>query len=114
MIDLLNSIFISVAFLIVWFHTEAFIEYGKLFKLSKFLKLQEFENDYNNDFTIEYLSWLKSTYPNFITKLISCAWCIGFWFTLAVSLCFYTIYIFPVIYVFTLVIYLQIVKSFFK
>lgn len=114
MIDLLNSIFIGVTFLIVWFHTEAFIEYGKLFKLSKILKINEFETAYNKDFTLEYLPWLKSSYPNFFTKLINCPWCIGFWFTLTVSLFLYTIYIFPVIYVTTLVIYLQIVKQFFR
>lgn len=114
MIDILNSVCFGVAFLIVWFHTEAFIEYGKLFGLAKLLKINEFESALNNDFTLEYLPWLRATYPNFVTKLISCSWCIGFWFTLTVSLFFYTIYIFPVIYVLTHVIYLKIVKAFFR
>ena len=114
MIDILNSICFGAAFLVVWFHTEAFIEYGKLFRLSKLMKIDKFEQALNDDFTLEYLSWLKSTYPNFLTKLISCPWCIGFWFTLVISLFFYTIYIFPVIYVFTLVIYLIIITKFFR
>lgn len=114
MIDILNSIFIGVIFLIVWFHTEAIIEYGKLFRLSKPMKINDFETAQNIDFTLEYLPWLKSAYPNFFTKLINCPWCIGFWFSLTVSLFFYTIYIFPVIYITTLVIYLQIVNKFFR
>jgi hypothetical protein len=114
MIDILNTIFIGVTFLVVWFHTEAFVEYCNLFNLKRLFKIGEFEKAQESDFSLEYLSWLKQTYPNFFTKLVNCPWCIGFWFTLLSSWIFSTFYIFPVIYVFTLVIYLLIVNKFFR
>lgn len=114
MIEILNTIFAGVMFLIVWFHTEALIEYGKLLGLSRLLKLHEFEKDYMNDFSIEYLMWLRTKYPNFLTKLISCPWCIGFWFLFVTSCFTSTFYIFPVIYVFTLVIYMILEIKFFS
>ncbi len=55
MIDLLNTICAGVIMLIVWFHTEAFIEYSKLFGLARLFKIDEFEKAYDNDFTLEYL-----------------------------------------------------------
>jgi hypothetical protein len=114
MIDVLNTICTGVIMLIVWFHTEAFIEYSKLFGISKLFKIDKFEKAYDSDFTLEYLPWIKSTYPNFFTRLINCPWCIGFWLTVLNCLFFSTIYLFPVIYVLTIVIYLIIVNKFFK
>jgi len=114
MIDILNTISIGVAFLIVWFHTEAFVEYCNILRIKRFFKIDEFEKAQENDFSLEYLPWIKQTYPNFFTKLINCPWCIGFWFTVISSWIFSTFYIFPVIYVCTIVIYLLIVNKFFR
>lgn len=114
MIDILNTVFIGVAFLVVWFHTEAFIEYCHLFGIKRLFKIDEFERSQENDFSLEYLPWIKQTYPNFLTKLVTCPWCIGFWFTVLSSWIFSTFYIFPVIYVITVVIYLLIVNKFFR
>jgi len=114
MIDLLNTIFTGVAILIVWFHTEAFIEYSKVFRLHRLFKIDEFEKAYENDFTLEYIPWLKTRYDSFFTRLISCPWCVGFWLTLFNCCFFGTFYLFPVIYVITIVIYLAIINLFFR
>jgi len=114
MIEILNTIFTGVAFLVVWFHTEALTEYAKLFGLSNLFKITEFENDCKNDFSLTYLSWLRTKHQNFFTKLITCPWCIGFWFLLTTSLFLSTLYIFPVIYVFTIVIYMFVEVKFFS
>ena len=48
MIDILNTTFIGVAFLVVWFHTEAFLEYSNLFKMKRLFKIDEFESIFND------------------------------------------------------------------
>lgn len=114
MIDILNTVFTGIGLLIVWFHTEAFIEYSKLLKISSLFKINEFEKAYDTDYTLEYLTWLKLKYPTFLTKLITCPWCIGFWVSIICALFFNTFYIFPVVYVITIIMYLTIVKIFFR
>lgn len=86
MITPLNTVCISTTFLILWFHTEAFVEYTKLFRLHRLFKVSEFEEDFKNDFTLEYLPWLRNKYPCFFTKLVSCPWCIGLWVSAILSL----------------------------
>lgn len=109
--NFVNTICFSTVTLILWFNTEAFIEYSKLFKLTKIFKIDQFEEAYKNDFTLEYLPWLKSTYPCFFTKLISCPWCIGFWINILSSIFFNTIDTVCVQYLISMVLYFTITNK---
>jgi hypothetical protein len=109
--NILNSISVTVSFLLIWLNTEAFVYYGRLFKLSKFLKIDEFDQDKLNDFTLEYPTWLVKKYNSFFTKLITCPWCIGFWVTLISCLFLGTLNLFPTVYLISMTIYFIITNK---
>lgn len=109
--DIVNSISIPTVFLLIWLQTEAFLYYAKLLKLTKMFKIDIFENDKLNDFTLEYPTWLPTKYPGFFTKLISCPWCIGFWVSFGICIALNTFYIFPTMYLCSIIIYFIIVNK---
>jgi hypothetical protein len=85
----LKFIFINLFLLIVWFKTEAFIEYCKyipifknLFKIHEYYKFRLSQD-------VSYPDFLVIKYNNFFTRLVSCYKCMNFWFCVT-GLCFYT------------------------
>ena len=71
--------------LLVWFKSEAFIEYSRLFGLSKIIKYQEFLDAKLDNFAISYPLFLKLKYPNFFFKLIGCRICLSIWMSAIIS-----------------------------
>ena len=85
--------------LIVWFHTTAFEEYAKLFGFGKWLKIDAYIAAREQDMSIlNFHSYLNQKYNNFLTRLLICPFCIGFWLTVVTCLVFGCVNI-PVIYV---------------
>jgi len=98
-----NYIFISILLLIVWFKTDAFLEYVKLFRLSKLFKVDKFEKEKLQDFELNYHLYLRKYHNNFFTRLITCPICLSVW--LCLPILFYTfslgIYCFHVLIILT-------------
>lgn len=67
----------SIIFLL--FETEALTEYAKLFGLKKLFKLDRYRCYKIKNPLDNYFTFLKDTKNCFITRLISCPYCIGFW-----------------------------------
>ena len=69
-------------FLIVWFETEAFVEYALLFRLNKIGNIF-----YLRDYKVlkmagtdqGYLDYLAEFQSNFFTRLVRCPVCLSFW-----------------------------------
>lgn len=113
--DILNSIFVVVIFNIVWFKTDAFVEYCKLFslnKLFKFLQIDEYieynRKNYLHQFT--YPEAINSKYNNWLTRLLNCHTCLSFPISVIVSILFGCIYWLPVVYLISLIVTLEIFK----
>ncbi len=82
----LASIATGISYIL--YKTEALVEYAKLFKLNSLFRLNEyFCFKLSNDSSVNYFDFLKSKSNNFITRLMSCPYCFGFWLCLALSLC---------------------------
>lgn len=79
-----------ICILIIWFQTEAIVEYGKLLMPKLF-------SGYNNMTYSSYPEYLQAEHNNFFTRLISCPFCLGFWVALFMSLFIGAIYL-PVLY----------------
>jgi hypothetical protein len=74
----------AVSFLI--YKTDFIAEYGKLIGLSKPLRLSEyFCHKILSGGKASYFDFLKSKYDNFIARLLSCPFCLGFWLCLIAS-----------------------------
>jgi hypothetical protein len=94
----ISSIFWSFFVLIIWFKTTAFIEYAKLFNFKKMFKIDEYEKYKERMPNIDYTDFLVLKYPNFITKLIQCPFCINFWICLLLVIIYRNLILFPIIY----------------
>lgn len=87
MIEIIWIVSLIILIMLIWFNSEALIEWGSLFGLYKFLCVDEFYTK-----RIEYLpanlnypSFLKIKFNNFITKLLACPLCICVWLSFLIS-----------------------------
>jgi hypothetical protein len=72
-------------FMLVWFRTNAFVEYMNLFKLGRFLKVSEYTQIHADGYGGNYVDFLVEYYKDyFLVRLVSCPVCLSFW--LGVSL----------------------------
>lgn len=87
--DFINVIFWIVFLQYIWFNTDAFIWWSKLFKLEKLLRIGDWDQ-YRMEVNpkIKYYEFIFQKYPNFLTKLISCRPCLNLWITLIFILLF--------------------------
>ena len=85
--------------LFIWFETDGFIQYSKLFRLGKLFKINEFlEYKEDKNPKMNYLSYIRQKHNNFFTKLITCVPCYNFWIVLLVVILFNSIYLYPLFY----------------
>lgn len=99
MIFILQIFWINLI-LFLWFETDGFIQYSKLFKFGKLFKIDEFlEYKETKNPKITYHSYIRQKHNNFFTKLITCVPCFNFWITLIVTILFNCLYLYPVIYI---------------
>ena len=104
------EIFWVIFLLFIWFKTDAFIQYAKLFKISKITKVDFWETYRLSNPKITYLDYISIKHRNFFTKLITCKPCLTFWIVLTISLIFNSMYLFPIIYMLSYIIYKLIEK----
>lgn len=80
-LEKLLSSFAVCFVLLVWFETNAIVEYLRLWGFKKYFKIEEF----GNSTLSSYPTYLIVTYPNFFTKLLNCPICVGFWLNIGCS-----------------------------
>jgi len=97
--------------LIIFFNSDALVEYGRLIKhISKLLLIDKFDKAYANDFDLTYVFYLRRYHNCFFIRLITCPICVSFWLSL-VGCCFGDGLIdLPIIYILSLFAYYSFVK----
>ena len=69
--------------LLILFNTDAFVEYCRLIKpLRKLFKIHKFDEAYQNDFELNYVTYLRINHNNFFVRLITCPTCLNFWLSI--------------------------------
>lgn len=106
----LNQVAVINFSLFIWFHTTAFIEYMKVFKLTNLFRINKYIDYKNINPEISYIDFLAIKNPNFFTKLFSCPYCLSFWITLISCFLFKNLSIFALIYMVSVVIYIILKK----
>jgi len=102
---MIHSIFLILFINIVWFETEALVEYVKLFKLNWF-KVTKYLIAKESNFELTYHSYLLQYHKNFFTKLITCPICLTTWLSIISSLLFTkSIFDFSIIFVLSILGY---------
>lgn len=105
--DILLGISWVTWFLVVWFRTEATLEYAKLFRLNKWFKLEDWELAKTPGYS--YQDFLLEYHNNFFTRLVCCPICVSTWLGLFVSI-FVGIVHLPVLSLLGLSLYKQVTK----
>lgn len=105
-IDYINHCFFIAFILVVWLKTEAFAEYGRVLGLSKVLEIDKFDD--RSVYELNYPAFLLVNHNNFLTRLISCPVCLGFWLNVLVCLFLKDFSFFFVKVLFSILIYLLV------
>lgn len=102
--SLLISSLVAVA-LLMWFHTEAFIEYATLFSGNRFFHIDDFREKQKKDPMIDWITYLQVNHDSFFIRLITCQLCLSFWLTLAACIATHNLVLIPICYILNLIIY---------
>jgi len=98
-------IFYAVFFMHIWFDTDAFVEYSKLFRLKKAFRIDLWESYREINPRIEYLEYLRLKHSSFFIRMITCKQCLLVWVSIALSAASGTPHWFPAVYVIAYIIY---------
>lgn len=63
--------------LLIWFKTEAFVEYCRVLKLDRFYKDYDIKKE--GDARLTYLMYLRRYHDSFFIRLITCPICLSIW-----------------------------------
>lgn len=73
---------IIVLILLVWFRTEAWIEYCRLFRANFLSFYKDFDAKQYQDVSLTYHGYLRRYHNCFFTRLITCPVCLTIWLVL--------------------------------
>lgn len=65
--------------LLIWFRTNAWLEYTRLFRLNFLSKYKEFDAAASQELGLEYHTFLMRHYNCFFIRLITCPICFSTW-----------------------------------
>ena len=78
-INFLAASLSACGLMIIWFDTSFFVDYLKLFKLTKFTYIEEYEKELFENPELSFLEFVFIKEPNFLNKMLVCPYCLGFW-----------------------------------
>lgn len=96
--------------LIIWFNTEAFVEYCNVLRIN-LLWTKDYLNKKNNDVSLTYHAYLLYYHNSFFVRLITCPICFSFWVSLFI--CIFTnitFYKFSLVVILSLFVYFMFDK----
>ena len=100
-----SQIFWINLILFLWFNTDAFISYCKLFRLNKLFKLNDFDDYKVNNPKADYLNFPRIKHTSFIVELFTCKPCFCFWVVLIDILLFSSLINLATIYLLSYISY---------
>ena len=71
--------------LVIWFRTDAWLEYTRIFRLNFLSLYKEYDNRKNDDLTLTYHHFLRLHHNGFFVRLVTCPTCIAVWLAMILS-----------------------------
>jgi hypothetical protein len=102
---IITLIFLITLLLIIWFDTDAFVEYCRLFHLSKLFKIDLFDEAYKKNFELTYHHFIKRYHDCFFVRLIMCPVCLSVWLSIIFCIIFSCFINIPIVCISSLVVY---------
>ena len=97
-------------FLLIWFHTEAFIEYASMASGSRFFYIDHFKECQKKDPIIDWITYLQRQHDGFFIRLITCPICLSFWLSIIACLLTDNLILFPICNILSLIVYKLTIK----
>ena len=76
---------IIAVILLFWYETDFVLEYGKLFRLNKFLGIDKYYEKKKFNLEMTYFLFVVTTYKGFFIRLISCEICFSTWLSIIIT-----------------------------
>ena len=95
--------------LLIWFRTDAWLEYTTLFKLNMISHYKDYCLKYKEDVSLKYLHYLRRDHNCFFVRLITCPICFATWLGIILGILF-NIFMIPIYIICGLLIYCIIDK----
>jgi len=99
------SSFIVAMFLLIWFRSDAYLEYCRLFKLNFISFYKDYDEKRKDDVSLDYHTYLRQYHNCFFTKLITCPICTAIWLAILNGILFAKFSVIPVTCVGGLILY---------
>ena len=113
MLYFFNIISFIITILLLWFKTDVFIDYCKLFNVFKQLTKNYILSN-NISFPqylyVTYKNGVKSRFKLFLLKLATCPLCLSLWLSILAGILFSCFFYFPLFYICSLFIYFNLIK----
>jgi hypothetical protein len=101
---LIISSFIALI-LLIWFKTDAFLEYCLLFNIENWFKFNEYKYEQIAIPSLTYTEFLRMKYDTFVIKLITCPICLSVWLSIICGIIISSFVLIPIICLLSLTIY---------
>lgn len=83
--------------LLIWFRTESFIEYCRLFNLNWISFYKDYDAKKKEDAKLTYLGYLRQYHDSFFARLITCPICASIWISILLAILTLKMSIIPVV-----------------
>ena len=98
-VSILISSSIVAFFLLIWFRSDAYLEYCRLFKLDFISFYKDYEEKRKNDISLSYHEYLQQYHNSFFTRLITCPVCTAVWLALFNAILFSKLSVLPLTFI---------------
>jgi len=85
--------------LLVWFRSEAYIEYCRFFHLDFISHYKEYDEKKKNDISLTYHEYLRQYHNGFKTRLVTCPICVAVWLSILSAILFGKLALMPIAFV---------------
>ena len=110
MIEVIFIPFLVALVLLIWLHSEAFVEYATLFSGNRFFYIDDFKEKQKKDPTLDWIRYLQLYHDTLFVRLITCPMCLSFWLTLFACVVMDNLIFLPIYYIASLIIYKLTIK----
>lgn len=103
-VSILSSSVVALV-LIIWFRTEAWVEYCRLFKFNFLSFYKDYDAKKKNDVTLTYHGYLRQYHNCFQVRLLTCPICVAVWIAMMSVFLMGALAIFPIAFVGGLILF---------
>jgi len=105
MVEHIGNICFLTLIMIVWFKTDAFVEYFSYLK-----SVKEYKNKKMEDFELTFHTFLLKNHNGFIIRLITCPICLAIWLNIPILWIYLNIGTYAICTLITLILYYLLVR----